>query len=229
MHPPLRTHPAILIILAIGAMSDSLFLAQNCLSADPESLSPPPVFQPGEIQHGFSEFDTLPEIPPDDPLPSVPHLSSVPEGKIPHDPNQKPAGLFFQIDFSEGFEEKQGIRKGHMVVPVNPTKIFSPNTRVVYLVFSVFEHHAPYQVFGRLYPEKVNNLDPAKLLDEDTMYLAAEDESGYLQFFPQSGRWTPGTYQVKIFVGWETSEVNQMGTMRFSVTNAPSPLKTSPE
>ena len=86
------------------------------------------------------------------------------------------------------------------------------------LIFSVFKHNTPYQVFGRLYPEKVAHQDPTGLLDEDTMYLAAEDESGYLQFYPRSGRWTPGTYQVKIYVGWETSEVNQMGTMRFSIT-----------
>ena len=226
---PPRPHSAILIILAIGAFGDSLFLAQNCLSADPESSFPPPVFQPGEIQHGFSEFDSLPEIYSHDPPPSSPGVPSGPEGKVPHDPDKKPAGLFFQMEFAESFEEDQGIRKGHMVVPVNPTKVFSPDTRVVYLVFSVFKHHAPYQVFGRLYPEMVDNLDPAELLDEDTMYLAAEDESGYLQFFPQSGRWRPGAYQVKIFVGWETNEVNQMGTMRFSITNAPSTLTTSPE
>jgi hypothetical protein len=229
MLPPLLTHPAIWIILALSVVGDSFFFAQTGLGADPDSSSPPPVFQPGEIQHGFSEFDSLPEIPSDDPPPTSSNVSSDPEGEVPHDPNQKPTGLFFQIEFAEGFEEEQGIRRGHMVVPINPTNVFSPDTRTVYLVFSVFKHHTPYQVFGRLYPEKVNNQDPTDLLDEDTMYLAAEDESGYLQFFPQSGRWVPGTYQVQIHVGWETNEVNQMGTMRFSITSDPSPLATSPE
>jgi hypothetical protein len=229
MRARLLTYPAILIILAVSVVCDSLFFAQNGLSADPESSPPPPVFQPGEIQHGFSAFDSLPEIPSDDTPQSSPNPSSVPGVPSSHDPNQKPAGLFFRIEFAEGFEEEQGIRRGHMIVPINPTNEFSPDTRAVILVFSVFKHSTPYQVFGRLYPEKVDNQDPSDLLDEDTMYLAAEDESGYLQFYPQSGRWMPGTYQVKIHVGWETSPVTQMGTMRFTITSDPSPLASSPE
>jgi len=206
-----------------------LFFAPNGFSADPDSSSPPPVFQPDEIQHGFSEYDSLPEIPSDDTAVTSPNLLSNPDGEFLHDPNQNPGGLFFQIEFAEDFEEEQGIRKGHVIVPVNPTNVFSPDTRAVYLVFSVFKHHAPYQVFGRLYQEKVDNQDPTVLLDEDTMYLAAEDESGYLQFYPQAGRWIPGTYQVKIFVGWETSEFNQMGTMRFRISSDPNPMASSPE
>lgn len=229
VRPPLLIRPAILIILSVSFVGDSLFFAQKGLGADPDSSSPPPVFQPGEIQHGFSEFDSLPEIPSGDPPPSSPNVSSDPEGKVPQDPNQKPAGLFFQIEFAEGFDEEQGIRRGHMVVPIHPTKVFSPDTQAVFLVFSVFKHSAPYQVFGHLYAEKVDNQDPTDLLDKDTMYFAAEDESGYLQFYPQSGRWTPGTYRVKIYVGWETSQVNQMGTMYFTITSDSSPLASSPE
>ena len=228
VRPSLLTSPAMWIILAMSVVGDSFFFPLQGLGADPDSTSPPPVFQPGEIQHGFSEFDSLPEIHSDTPPLSSSPVSSDPDGNVPQDPNQKPAGLFFQIEFAEGFEEEQGIRKGHMVVPINPKNEFSYDTRAVYLVFSVFKHYAPYQVFGRLYPEKVDNQDPTQLLDEDTMYLAAEDESGYLQFFPQSGRWSPGTYQVKIFVGWETNEVNQRGTMRFRITPDPSSMAGSP-
>ena len=216
-------------MLVLIAVCASLFFPQMSFTAELEPSSPPPVFQPGEIQHGFSQFDSLPEIPPDDSPPSSSALSPGSEGGSSHDPTQKPAGLFFRIEFAEGFEEEQGIRRGHAVIPINPTNTFSPNTRAVFLVFSVFKHHAPYQVFGRLYPEKVDNQDPAVLLDEDAMYLAAEDESGYLQFFPQSGRWTPGTYQVKVYVGWETSLVNQMGTMRFTITSEAPLLAPSPE
>jgi len=229
VRPPLLTHPESWIVLALCVVGASLLFAQKGQSADPDSSSPPPVFQPGEIQHGYSEFDSLPEIPSDDSPPSSPNISAGPKGNVPHDPNQKPVGLFIQIEFAEAFEEEQGIRRGHMVVPSNRTNVFSPDTRAVFLIFSVFKHNTPYQVFGRLYPEKVAHQDPTGLLDEDTMYLAAEDESGYLQFYPRSGRWTPGTYQVKIYVGWETSEVNQMGTMRFSITSDPSPLAGSPE
>lgn len=216
-------------ILAVSLVFFSLIITQQSLRAEPETPPPPAVFQPGEIQHGFSEFESLPEIPSEDLPPPASDMTLIPEAGSSHDPNQKPAGLFYRIEFAEGFEEDQGLRRGHMIVPVNPQTVFSPDTRAVFLVFSVFKHHAPYQVFGRLYPEKVDNQNPSVLLDEDTMYLAAEDESGYLQFFPQSGRWSSGTYQVKVYVGWETSLVNQMGTMRFTITSEPSLLPTKTE
>ena len=214
------------ILLAPAFMVGHTF-AQN--EQEPNSPPPPKVFQPGETQHGFSEFDSLPETYQEE-SPSKPSDHST--GMIgigPNDPNQKPSGLFYKIDFAESFEEEQGIRRGHGVMAINPRTEFSPDTRSIYLVFSLFKHYAPYQVFGRLYPENVDHQDPSTLLDEDTMYIAAEDESGYLQFFPRSGRWTPGTYQVKIYVGWETNEVNQMGTMRFTVTPTPSSFPKSSE
>jgi len=227
MLPSNLTQPPIVLIFALNFVCYTLLFAQESSSADAETSAPPPVFQPGETQHGFSEFDSIPEIPSDENTPSSSEVFSEPEAGSSHNPDQKPSGLFFQIEFAEGFEEAQGLRRGHMIVPIKPRDVFSPEIRAVFLVFSVFKHHAPYQVFGSLYPEKVDNQDPSHLLDEDTMYLAAEDESGYLQFFPQTGSWAPGVYQVKIFVGWETSAVNHMGTMRFRITSDSSLLLPS--
>ena len=197
-------------------------------SADPVPSQRQSVFQPDEIQHGFSEFETLPEVYPDDP--PVQSGDSVPQPDSTNgykDPSKKPAGLFFRLEFAEGFEEEEGLRRGHMIEPINPTQVFAQNTRAVFLVFTVYKHYAPYQVIGRLYPKQVGNLDPSHLLDEDTMYLATEDESGYLQFFPKSGQWIPGSYQVKVYVGYEANSVNHMGTMQFTVTSDPaSPTAT---
>jgi hypothetical protein len=33
------------------------------------------------------------------------------------------------------------------------------------------------------------------------MYIATEDESGYLKLFPPTGGWKPGKYRVEIHVG----------------------------
>ena len=219
------TIPSATLIISVMCMADHCLFPQYSFSADHVPSQSPSVFQPDEIQHGFSEFETLPEIYPDDqPGESVDSLPQAESTNGYKDPGQKPAGLFFRLEFAEGFEEEEGLRRGHMIEPVNPTQVFAPDTRAVFLVFTVFKHYAPYQVFGRLYPEHVGNLDPSHLLDEDTMYLATEDESGYLQFFPQSGQWIPGSYQVKVYVGYEANSVNHMGTMQFTVTTDPASL-----
>ena len=190
------------------------FSIHDGFGADPQSSDSPPPFRPDEIQHGFSEFDTMPTIPPD----SSPESSSDSLPDSSKDLEQPPEGLFHRIEFAEGFEEEEGLRRGHIMVPVHPTEVFQPDTRAVFIVFSVFKHYAPYQVFGRMYPEEVDGLDPNRILDEDTIYLATEDESGYLQFFAPSGKWSTGTYRVEIYVGYEINAVNRMGTMRFTVT-----------
>ena len=210
-----------LIILSIFMAGLGLF-PPHSFSADPVPSPPQSVFQPDEIQHGFSEFESLPEVYPDDP--PLPSRDSVPQPDSTNgykDPSKKPTGLFFRLEFAEGFEEEEGLRRGHMIEPINPTQVFAQYTRAVFLVFTVYKHYAPYQVIGRLYPKHVGNLDPSHLLDEDTMYLATEDESGYLQFFPKSGQWIPGSYQVRVYVGYEANSVNHMGTMQFTVTSDP--------
>ena len=219
------TIPSSTLIISVMYIAGLCLLPQNSFSADQVPSQSQSVFQPDEIQHGFSEFDTLPEIYPD--APPVTSVDSLPQAESTNgykDPSKKPTGLFFRLEFAEGFEEEEGLRRGHMIEPVNPKQIFTQDTRAVFLVFTVFKHYAPYQVFGRLYPEHVDNLDPSYLLDEDTMYLATEDESGYLQFFPHSGQWIPGSYQVKVYVGYEANSVNHMGTMQFTVTSDPASL-----
>ena len=55
--------------------------------------------------------------------------------------------------------------------------------------------------------------------DEDVVYLALEDESGYLKLFPPSkDGWKPGRYRVEIFVGYEASTTTQMGNLHFTMS-----------
>ena len=79
----------------------------------------------------FSQFDTLPVIPdsPPHPLPSQP---SKPNLKPPNDPNEPPKGLFYRIEFAKGFEEKEGIRRGHFVVPTDSTNVFPPDIQSLF-------------------------------------------------------------------------------------------------
>jgi len=168
------------------------------------------------MQHGFSKYESIPYH-----LPVLPdeHLSQEPDLNKTLD--QPPGGLFYHIEFAKGFEEAQGLRKGHTIVSVGPTKVFYPESPFVFLVFQVHQHYAPYQVFGRLYPEHGQGQDSSVLIEEDVIYLATEDDGGYLQFDRPTENWSVGNYRVEIYVGFEVNPINMMGTMRFSVAAPP--------
>lgn len=148
----------------------------------------------------------VPELQDQNPLPT-------------YDFNRTPAGLFRSIQTAQGFEEEMGFRRTHEIVPVGITDLFHPASPAVYIVFSVFPHYQPYQVFGICYPEQVPGLDPATLIAQDTMYLALEDESGYVKLDPPAGGWKPGVYKVEIHVGFAVTDVSLTGTMRFTVAD----------
>jgi hypothetical protein len=216
-------------ISRLGYLSCIVLLPMGtiCHAKDPEPIPPPAVFQPHEIQHGFAEFDSLPDFFEDE------HSNaSAPYKEYSSSPNlpsfdHTPGGLFESLVFAESVEEDRTIRRGHILVPVNPTDTFSPSAKAVHLVFAVHKHLAPYQIIGRLFPEQVPDADSNQWIDEDRADLALEDESGYLKFFAPDGKWKPGRYRVDVYVGYMVNTMNKMGTMRFSVNpkTAPAPLE----
>ena len=163
---------------------------------------------PDVLFRAIRTADGLPDLQDKDPLPT-------------YDFNKPPAGLFLTIQTAEGFDEELGYRRTHEIVPVQPTDVFRPSSPAVYIVFNVHQHYQPYQVFGICYPEKVSGLDPKTLIAQDTMYMALEDESGYVKLVPPAGGWKPGQYKVEIHVGFSVTELSLMGTMRFTVVPKP--------
>ncbi|HET7910115.1 MAG TPA: hypothetical protein VFL19_05355 [Nitrospira sp.] len=139
------------------------------------------------------------------------------EDAKPYDFDAPPQGLFRSITMAEGFEEEVGYRRTHEIVPVKPTERFSPNASGIFIVFSLHQHYQAFQVFGRCYPESVPGLDPDTIIGQDAMYIALEDESGYLKLSSPQGMWKPGRYKVEIHAGEQVNEVSLMGTMRFTV------------
>ena len=134
----------------------------------------------------------------------------------PYDFDAKPEGIFRSIQFAEGFEEEMGVRRTHEIIPDRPTEVFT-SSKLVFVVFALYPHMESFQVVGRCYPERVAGLGSNDVLAEDKMYMALEDESGYLKFFPPAGGWQPGKYKVEVHVGWKVTEYSLMGTMRFTV------------
>ncbi len=129
-----------------------------------------------------------------------------------------PQGLFRSITLAKGFEEEMAFRRSHEIVPVEPTEVFAPDAPAVFVVFGLHQHYQAFQVSGLCFPEVVAGLDPKSPLGQDTMYVALEDESGYVKLPAPPGGWKPGKYKIEIHVGYEINDISLVGTMRFTVT-----------
>jgi hypothetical protein len=131
-----------------------------------------------------------------------------------------PQGMFRSITLARGFEEEMAFRRSHEIVPSQPTEVFSPDTPAVFVVFSFHQHYQAFQVFGLCFPEQVDGLDPKTVLTQDAMYIALEDDSGYVKLASPPGGWRPGKYKVEIHVGYQVNDISLFGTMRFTVAQA---------
>jgi hypothetical protein len=149
--------------------------------------------------------------------PSISEFQNRQQDVIPYDFDAPPQGLFRMITTAEGFDEELGFQRTHEIVPVKPTDRFRPDTPAVFIVFHLHQHYQGFQVFGHCFPEAVAGLDPTKIIGEDAMHIALEDESGYLKLSPPQDAWKPGQYRVEIHVGEQVNEMSLMGTMRFTI------------
>jgi hypothetical protein len=132
-----------------------------------------------------------------------------------------PEGMFRSIVLSESFEEELGSQRTHEIVPVKPTEQFHSDSAPVFIVFKLHQHYQSFQLFGLCYPEEVSGLDRDTLVSQDAMYVALEDDTGYLKLLaPQEG-WKPGRYKVLIHAGEQVNEMTLMGTMRFTIAGVP--------
>ncbi|MBI4001153.1 MAG: hypothetical protein HY348_05150 [Nitrospira defluvii] len=159
----------------------------------------------------------------------VPDFQNRTESPTPYNFDAPPQGMFRNIVLAEGFEEELGFQRTHEIVPVRPTEQFPAGTKPVFIVFELHQHYQSFQVFGRCYPEQVNGLDGHTVVAEDAMYIALEDQTGYLKLFPAQGSWKPGRYKVEIHAGEQVNDMSLMGTMRFTITaSLDSPALTKP-
>ena len=147
----------------------------------------------------------------------IPEFQNKQEEVKPYDFNAPPQGMFLSITMAEGFEEEVGFRRTHEIVPINPTEQFAPDAQVIYIVFALHQHYQGFKIFGLCFPESVPELNESDPVSQDAMYVALEDESGYLRLLPPEGGWKPGKYKVNIHAGEQVNEVTLMGTMRFTV------------
>jgi len=147
----------------------------------------------------------------------IPEFQNKAQDAKPYNFDAPPEGMFRSITMAEGFEEELGFRRTHEIVPVKPTERFSSATPAIFIVFSLHQHYQAFQVFGHCFPEDVPGLSAETLVGQDAMYIALEDETGYLKLFPPQGGWLPGRYKVEIHAGEQVNDMSLVGTMRFTV------------
>lgn len=148
---------------------------------------------------------------------SISEFQNRSEDTRPYDFDAPPKGMFRDITMAEGFDEEIGIHRTHEIVPVKPTDHFTAESTGIFIVFQLHQHYQAFQIFGRCFPETVAGLNPDTMIGQDAMYIALEDESGYLRLTPPTGGWRPGRYKVEIHAGEQVNEMSLMGTMRFTV------------
>ena len=147
----------------------------------------------------------------------VPDFQNRTESAKPYNFDAPPEGMFRRIVLAEGFDEEMGFQRTHEIVPVKPTEQFSAAGKPVFIVFELHQHYQSFQLFGRCYPEEVPGLDGRTIVAEDAMYIALEDQTGYLKLFPMDSGWKPGRYKVEIHAGEQINDMSLMGTMRFTI------------
>ena len=150
----------------------------------------------------------------------IPDFQNRTETPAPYNFDAPPQGMFRSIVLAESFEEELGFQRTHEIVPIRPTERFSVGSQPVFIVFELHQHYQSFQLFGRCYPEQVEGLDARSVVADDAMYIALEDQTGYLKLFPPQGSWKPGRYKVEIHAGEQINDMSLMGTMRFTIAGS---------
>jgi hypothetical protein len=152
----------------------------------------------------------------------IPDFQNHSKGTHQYDFNAPPEGMFRSIVLSESFEEELGFQRTHEIVPVKPTEQFQSGSAPVYIVFKLHQHYQSFLLFGLCYPEEVAELDDAVIVSQDSMYVALEDDTGYLKLPAPEGGWKPGRYKILIHAGEQANDMSFMGTMRFTMAGTQS-------
>jgi hypothetical protein len=150
----------------------------------------------------------------------IPEFQNGTSDTKPYNFDAPPEGMFLSIVLSETFEEELGFQRTHEIVPVRPTERFHTDSVPVFIVFKLHQHYQSFQLFGLCYPEEVPGLDGNAVVSQDAMYIALEDDTGYLKLLPPQGGWKTGRYKVHIHAGEQVNDMSLMGTMRFTVEAA---------
>ncbi|MCS6295548.1 MAG: hypothetical protein H8K09_04885 [Nitrospira sp.] len=145
-----------------------------------------------------------------------------------------PQSLFTWIKMARGYDVEWDTfgRKGWFtqdprLKPIAPgTTVFAPDTPAVYIVFEVAPLEDPAQFAAQVFPVGVDGKTSDTVIVQDSLEVPGHERYGFLELKKPSSLWPQGKYLVKIYItslGQQPFHaVNQVGTMRFVVTDQPS-------
>jgi hypothetical protein len=162
--------------------------------------------------------------------------TAVDESRLPSLDLQKrdvPQSIFTWIVMAKGYEVEWDSfgRKGWYtqdpkLKPVSPgTSVFPPDTPAVYIVFEVPPLEDPATFGAQWFLEEDGKLS-SQPVGRDSLFVPWHEKQGFLELKKPEEGWKKGSYLVKIFVSPEGQQafhaVNQVGTMRFTISDQPS-------
>ncbi|MBM4133316.1 MAG: hypothetical protein FJ245_06040 [Nitrospira sp.] len=170
--------------------------------------------------------------------------TSVDETKMPSLDLQKrnvPQSLFTWIVMAKGYEVEWDTfgRKGWYtqdprLKPVEPgTSVFPPDTPSIYIVFEVPPLEDP-ATFGAIwFLEDAQGKLSEQPVGKDSLFVPWHEKQGFLELKKPVDGWKQGSYLVKIFISPEGQQsfhaVNQVGTMRFQISDQPAKSAAPPK
>lgn len=145
-----------------------------------------------------------------------------------------PQSLFTWIKMAKGYEIEWDTfgRTGWYTQdprlrPVEPGAVFPPETPAVYIVFEVAPLEDPAQFAVQWFREQPGGPQNSEVVGKDVLQAPGHERYGYLEMKKSGPRWEPGQYVAKLFIAPLGQQpfhaVNQVGTMRFTITETASP------
>jgi hypothetical protein len=131
-----------------------------------------------------------------------------------------PGGLFSSIVTAHGQEMVMSSFRSFDIVPVKPSSTFTDDVPEIFVVFHLHQHDSEFRVSGRWLVEQGEGVPANFVLGTDSMILMTEDESGYVSIRRPASGWPIGQYKVEIFTGTGDYDMDPIGILRFSVTQA---------
>lgn len=165
----------------------------------------------------------------------VPKEQSVTEFEPTHAPSFDdqvrgvPQAMFVWIKMAKGYEVewdsfgRQGwYTQDPRLKPVEPgTRVFTPDTDAVYIVFEVAPLEDPAQFSAQWFLTDANGKASDQPVGRDTLEVPGHERYGFLQLRKPAEVWKTGEYLVEIFItplGQQSFHaVNKVGTMRFKI------------
>ncbi|ALA57912.1 tetratricopeptide repeat protein [Nitrospira moscoviensis] len=124
-----------------------------------------------------------------------------------------PAGKVMRDDFPTG---------AHEFIPLNPGDSFPPTQPEIYLVFGlVSASYDAVPLAARCVLETSEMAGEQRIVAQDQVLTATNDQSGYFLLSRPPAGWTPGLYRCGLFAGERTSAYTQVDEVRFRIVEPP--------